>query len=168
MAVDIEFARVSERHAKRRLGDASIDCRVAELRRATRVRACSAGFGPYRPTLLSAQARTCVGGSARHRCSSPVVNAMNSSTLSWHNDRTTLPTRLWPAGNRRRAVCAKMLAYARSPACAASLLWPSRFCGNLRSRMREAMTVRRICAVPPPMVNMRASRTMRSSGKLRE
>jgi len=51
---------------------------------------------------------------------------------------------------------------------AASFAWPSRFCGSLRSRMREAMTVRRICAVPPPIVNMRASRAMRSNGRLRE
>ena len=51
---------------------------------------------------------------------------------------------------------------------AASRLNPSRVCGNLRSRMRDATTVRRIWAVPPPMVNMRASRAMRSSGRLRE
>jgi hypothetical protein len=31
--------------------------------------------------------------------------------------------------------------------------------------MRLATTVRKICAVPPPIVNMRASRTMRSSGR---
>ena len=50
----------------------------------------------------------------------------------------------------------------------ASRLNPSRVCGNLRPRMRDATTVRRICAVPPPMVNIRASRAMRSSGRLRE
>ena len=42
--------------------------------------------------------------------------------------------------------------------------WPSRVCGSFRSRMREATTVRKICAVPPPIVNMRASRCIRSIG----
>ncbi len=46
--------------------------------------------------------------------------------------------------------------------------YPSRLCGSLRPRRRAATIVRRICAVPPPMVNMRASRTMRSSGRARE
>ena len=50
----------------------------------------------------------------------------------------------------------------------ASRLYPSRVCGSFRPRMRDATTVRRICAVPPPMVNIRASRAMRSSGRLRE
>ena len=51
---------------------------------------------------------------------------------------------------------------------AASRLYPSRVCGSFRPRMRDATTVRRICAVPPPMVNIRASRAIRSSGRLRE
>ena len=51
---------------------------------------------------------------------------------------------------------------------AATRLNPSRVCGSFRPRMRDATTVRRICAVPPPMVNIRASRAMRSSGRLRE
>ena len=57
----------------------------------------------------------------------------------------------------------------RSPySFAASRVNPSRVCGSLRPRMRDATTVRRIWTVPPPMVNIRASRTMRSSGRLRE
>ena len=51
---------------------------------------------------------------------------------------------------------------------AAGFRYPSRVCGSLRPSSREATSVRRICAVPPPIVNMRASRTMRSSGRLRE
>ena len=56
----------------------------------------------------------------------------------------------------------------RSYPFAASRLYPSRVCGSFRPRIRDATTVRRICAVPPPMVNIRASRAMRSSGRLRE
>ena len=50
----------------------------------------------------------------------------------------------------------------------ASRLNPSLVCGSFRPRICDATTVRRICAVPPPMVNIRASRAMRSSGRLRE
>ena len=50
----------------------------------------------------------------------------------------------------------------------ASFVKPSRVCGNLRSRMRDATTVRRICAVPPPIENIRPSRQKRSIGRRRE
>ncbi len=45
---------------------------------------------------------------------------------------------------------------------------PSRDCGSFMSRIRDATTVRRICAVPPPMVNIRTSRYILSSGLRRE
>ena len=37
-----------------------------------------------------------------------------------------------------------------------------------RERFSALLTVRKICAVPPPIVNRRSSPTMRSSGRLRE
>ena len=44
---------------------------------------------------------------------------------------------------------------------------PAAEVGPLSGRMRSAMRLRIISTVPPPMANMRASRTIRSSGSPR-
>src|SRR5262245_4522988 len=46
--------------------------------------------------------------------------------------------------------------------------YPSRVWGNLRPRIEDATSVRSTCAVPPAIVNIRASRKYRSSGLSRE
>jgi len=45
---------------------------------------------------------------------------------------------------------------------------PPRVCGSFQPSIFDATNVRSTCAVPPPMVNMRTSRAMRSSGRSRE
>ena len=47
-------------------------------------------------------------------------------------------------------------------------LQPSRVCGSFFFRIAPATTLRSTSAVPPPIVNMRTSRAMRSSGSSRE
>ena len=45
---------------------------------------------------------------------------------------------------------------------------PSRVCGSFQPSTLDATRVRSTCAVPPPIVNMRTSRAIRSSGRARE
>ena len=57
------------------------------------------------------------------------------------------------------------------PYSAASFGWEmsfSRCCGNFQPSNFDATRVRSTCAVPPPMVNIRTSRAMRSMGKFFE